>query len=136
MKDFKGKIQYKGRIYDLVFDLNVLEQIQDEYGSVEKWGELTDGREVVKDEHGEPVFDENDEPKIRQKEVDAKALKFGFWCMLNEGIDICNEDNGTELSHVTKNQVGRMITEYGLEEAANTVHETVINSAGSDEKNV
>ena len=135
MKDFKGKIQYKGRVYDLVFDLNVLEQIQEEYGTIEKWGELTDGKEVIRDENGEPILDENGEPKTREKEIDAKALKFGFWCMLNEGIDICNDDNDTDLEHLTKNKVGRMITEYGLAETANAVHDTVINSAGGDEKN-
>ena len=32
MKDFGGKIQYKGEEYGLVFNLNVMETIQEEYG--------------------------------------------------------------------------------------------------------
>lgn len=113
MKDFNGTIQYKGQEYKLVFNLNVMETIQDEYGSIEKWGELTDGG-------GEP---------------DAKAVKFGFWAMLNEGIDIDNEENGTDRKPLTIKQVGRMITEVGIEQATGTLNQTVIESTQSAEKN-
>ena len=62
MKDLNGKIQYKGNEYTLVFNLNVMENIQEEYGSVEHWGDLTDGTV------GEP---------------NAKAVIFGFTEMLS-----------------------------------------------------
>ena len=45
MKDFNGEIQYKDRTYRLVFNLNVMEDIQEKYGSIEEWGKLTDGAE-------------------------------------------------------------------------------------------
>ena len=115
MKDYSGKVQYKGKEYNLVFNLNVMEVIQEKYGSLEEWGKLTDG------ENGEP---------------DAKAVKFGFTEMINEGIDIYNEDNGTDIHHVTTQMVGRMISEIGLAEATDTLNETVINSTESTEKNV
>lgn len=112
MKDINGKIQYKDREYKLVFNLNVMEKIQEEYGSIEKWGELTSG--------GEPS---------------AKAVIFGFTEMLNEGIDIDNEENGTDIKPLTLKQVGRIITEIGLENASNKLSETVIESTKSGEKN-
>lgn len=115
MKDVNGEIQYKGNTYKLVFNLNVMEEIQEEYKSLKEWGELTDG------ENGEP---------------DAKAVIFGFWCMLNEGIDIQNEENGTDLKPFTRKQVGRMITEFGLANATNKLNKTVIDSTKSKEKNV
>lgn len=114
MKDFNGEIQYKDRTYKLVFNLNVMEAIQEEYGSIDKWADLTDGAT------GEP---------------NAKAVIFGFREMLNEGIDIDNEENGAELEPFTLKQVGRIITEVGLLNATKTLNDTVIESTKSEEKN-
>ena len=114
MNDVNGKIQYKDKEYSLVFNLNVMERIQEEYGSLDKWGELTDGK------NGEP---------------NAKAVILGFTEMINEGIDIENEDNGTDIKPLTLKQVGRMITEVGLAEATNKLNETVIDSTKSEQKN-
>ncbi len=113
MKDFNGKIQYKDKEYNLVFNLNVMERIQEEYGSIEEWGNLTGA-------NGEP---------------NAKAVIFGFTEMLNEGIDIQNEENGTNDKFLTLKQVGRMITEIGLQNATLKLNETVIESTKSDVKN-
>lgn len=115
MKDINGKIQYKDKEYKLVFNLNVMEEIQAEYESLEKWGDLTDGQS------GEP---------------NAKAVIFGFTAMLNEGIEMDNEDNGTDIKHLTPKQVGRMITEVGLLEATKKLNQTVVESTQSNEKNV
>ena len=114
MKDFNGSIQYKGQEYKIVFNLNVMEQIQEKYGSIAEWGEKTDGAS------GEP---------------DAKAVKFGFMCMLNEGIEIENEENGTDIPLLTMNKVGRMMTEIGLENAVEAINDTVVCSTESTEKN-
>lgn len=112
MKDINGKIQYKDKEYKLVFNLNVMERIQEEYGSIEKWGDMTSG--------GEP---------------NAKAVIFGFTEMLNEGIDIENEENGTDIKPLTLKQVGRMITEIGFQNATEKLSETVVESTKSGEKN-
>ena len=95
MKEISKTLEYKGKEYKLVFNLNVMEVIQDKYGTLENWGKLTDGAE----NDGEP---------------NAKAVIFGITAMLNEGIDIDNEENGTEEKMLTNKQVGRMITEIGL----------------------
>ena len=92
-----------------------MEAIQDEYGSLDKWGSLTDGS------NGEP---------------NAKAVIFGFTQMLNEGIDIENDENGTDIKPFTLKQVGRIITDVGLAEATKTLNQTVIDSTQSEEKNV
>ena len=114
MKDFNGELHYKDKTYKLVFNLNVMEAIQDEYESLEKWGELTDGKS------GEP---------------NAKAVIFGFTAMLNEGIDIENEENGTDVKPLTLKQVGRMITEIGIADATKKLNDTVVESTKSEEKN-
>lgn len=115
MNDVNGKIQYKDKEYRIVFNLNVMEAIQAEYGSLEAWGNLTDGSES-----GEP---------------DAKAVIFGFTEMINEGIDMANEEDGTDTKPLTRKQVGRMITEVGLAEATATMNQTVVESTKGEEKN-
>lgn len=114
MKDINGELQYKDKIYPLVFNLNVMEAIQEEYGTLDEWGKLTDGS---------------------KGEVNAKAVIFGFKEMINEGIDMANEEDGSDIKPVTLKQVGRMITEIGLKEATETMNTTVVESTKSNEKN-
>ena len=114
MKDINGEIQYKDKTYKLIFNLNVMESIQKKYGSLQKWGELTDGN---------------------SGEVDVEAVIFGFTEMLNEGIDIDNEEKGTDIKPLTPKAVGRMITEVGIANATSKLNQTVIDST-KDEKNV
>lgn len=115
MKEVSKTINYKGKDYKLVFNLNVMEVIQEEYKTINAWGELTDGK---------------------SGEVDVKALKFGFAAMLNEGIDIDNEDNGTNEPFLTLKQVGRMLSDIGLNQVTENMNEVVVESVQSDEKNV
>ena len=117
MKEISKTLEYKGKEYNLVFNLNVMEVIQDKYGTLENWGKLTDGAE----NDGEP---------------NAKAVIFGITAMLNEGIDIANEENGTKEKMLTNKQVGRMITEIGLQSSAQLMNGVVVDSTKSSEKNV
>lgn len=117
-KNEKAELEYKGNKYEIVFNLNVMEQIQEQYGSVEAWGELTEAA----------------------TEPNAKAIKYGLGAMINEGIDIYNEDHADdedfkERKPFTDRQIGRLITEIGLTNVANTINETVVNSTKTDEKN-
>lgn len=115
MKDISGKIEYKGVEYKLLFTLNVMEDIQEEYGTLENWGKVMEGGKS-----GEP---------------DAKAVKFGFAAMLNEGIEVMNEENGTDIKPFTLKQVGRMLIEIGLANATGLLNQTVVDSTQSAEKN-
>ena len=113
MKDINGEIQYRDKTYKLVFNLNVMESIQKKFGSLQEWGNRTDGSE---------------------SEVDVEAVIFGFTEMLNEGIDIDNEENGTDQKPLSPKQVGRIITEVGLANATKKLNDTVVEST-KDEKN-
>ena len=107
----KMTITYKNRVYDLVFNLNVIDEIQKKYGTLNKWVELTEG----------------DEPN-------AEAVKFGFTHMINEGIDIFNEDNNDNIPFMSEKQVARLITELGLQEISEKMQDTVINSVDTGEE--
>ena len=109
----KEKITYletsDGIKYPMIFTLNVMESIQEEYGSLDKWKELM----------------KEDEPNI-------KALKFGFGEMLNEGIEIENETAETKRELLNPKQIGRIITEAGINIVAQKIGENVVASTKTD----
>lgn len=115
MKNTMQTIEYRGKTYKLAFDLNVMEAIQDEYGSIEAWGKLTEP-----DDGGEP---------------NVKALVFGVTEMINEGIDISNDEDGTDEKPLTHRKVARILTEVGLDSVADKMQKTVIDSTEDDSKN-
>lgn len=119
MQDKIKVIEVNNIKYPLVFNLNVMEKIQDKYETIEKWGELTDGK---------------------KSEVNVKALIFGIKEMINEGIDIENEAATDEQKRefLIEKQVGRLITEFGIQKITTEVQQTVIDSSRMDnqEKNV
>lgn len=114
MKSAMQTIDYRGKTYRLAFDLNVMEAIQDEYGSIDAWGKLTET------DDGEP---------------NIKALVFGVTEMINEGIDIDNDENGTDEKPLSHKQVARILTEVGLESVADKMQKSVIDSTEDDSKN-
>lgn len=114
MKSKLQEIEYDGKKYKLVFDLNVMEAIQDEYGSIEAWGKL--------------VEPEKSEPNI-------KALIFGAMQMMNEGIEISNEEDGADEKPLSHRKVARILTAVGLESVTSKVQQTVVDSAADDSKN-
>lgn len=128
MKEVSSVIEYKDKKYKMVFNLNVMQEIQEEYGSLREWGELTDGKpeEIVNGKKKEIV----------QGEPNVKALIFGLTTMLNEGIDIENDEKGTSIPPLTKKQVGRMLTDVGIKQMTADMNGLVIESTKSEEKNV
>lgn len=114
IKDYKFNLEIDNKNYGMMFNLNVMQEIQEEYGTLEKWGELTDGK---------------------SGEVNVKALIFGLTAMMNEAIEIKNEEEGTNECLLTKKQVGRLITKAGIEKSANKLNEAIVESTKSDAKN-
>lgn len=117
MKDYKFDFNANGKNYSLVFNLNVMQAIQEEYGTIQAWGALTDRNSV--------------------DEIDAKALIFGLKEMLNEAIDITNEtrEPSAKEPFLNSKQVGRIITQIGLKESAEQLNQLIIESTKSEEKN-
>ncbi len=101
-------IKTDNRDYPVVFNMNVMEEIQEAYGSMAKWGAIVENAE-------------GGEPKI-------KDLKIGLMMMINEGIDIENEITGENKPMVTSKQVGRIISEIGFEEITDVIKNLTIAS--------
>ena len=114
MKDYKFELEVEDKKYQLVFNLNVMQEIQEEYGTLEKWGEFTDGK---------------------SGEVNVKALIFGLTAMMNEAIEMRNDEEGTNDPLLTEKQVGRIITKAGVENSAKKLNDAIVESTKSDAKN-
>lgn len=111
MKNTVVYIETKNKKYPLVFNLNVMEEIQEKYGSLDNWGELTKG---------------SGEPKI-------KELKAGIMLMLNEAIDMENDNNGTTEPMLTEKQVGRVMSDVGIDVIVKKIQEITIASTKSED---
>lgn len=108
-------LETKQGTFPIAFTLNVMELIQNKYGSLNAW----------KDE-----IEPNDgtEPRI-------SSVVFFFLEGINEGIDIENEKNNGSRKFITSKQAGRIITELGLNESAKVIKEVVIDSNNGKDEN-
>ena len=97
--------------FPLVFTLNVMESIQEKYGTIEAWSNL-----IQRD--GEP---------------DIKALKFFITEAINEGLEIEAEKIGEKPKAITSKKAGRILTEIGLSGAASKIMATISDSVEMDE---
>lgn len=111
MKNTVVYIEASGKSYPLSFNLNVMEEIQEHYGSLDAWGKVTQG---------------NGEPKV-------KDLKCGVLAMLNEGIDMENERNGTSNPMLTGKQVGRIMTEVGVQNIVKAIQDITVASVKTED---
>lgn len=98
----------KDKSYPIVFNINVMEEIQEAYGSISAWGAIVENAE-------------GGEPKV-------KDLKIGLTMMINEAIDIENEETSEKRPFVTSKQVGRLIGEVGFAEITKKIQNLTVAS--------
>lgn len=103
MLDIVKHITVGDKEYPMAYTLNVMEDIQEKFGTIEAWGEAL-----------QPEPHEDEEGKITKQEPKIKDLKWTFTQFINEGIDIENEEKGEKRPFVTEKQVGRLISAIGI----------------------
>lgn len=101
-------IETKDKKYPIVFNINVMEEIQEAYGSISAWGAIVENTD-------------GGEPKV-------KDLKIGLTMMINEAIDIENEETNEKRPFVTSKQVGRLIGEVGFSEITKVIQNLTVAS--------
>lgn len=102
--------------YPMMFTLNVIEDIQEAFGSLENWEN--------------EVMPKNGEPNI-------KSFKKTIAFMINEGIDFENEEKNKKEPFVTEKKVGRIITAVGFGKTNEIFAQLVRDSnVTTEEKNV
>lgn len=80
------KITIGGKSYPVKIDLNVLQIIQDEYGSVNAFERDILGLKLVKGENGEQLYTKEGDPQMEITEPSVKAIKLALPAMINEGL--------------------------------------------------
>lgn len=113
MLDIVKYLQVADKSYPMAFTLNVMEAIQEKYGSLDAW------TDVIDPEEGDPTF---------------KDIKWVFAEFINEGIDIENEEKGEDREFVTTKQVGRIITAIGIDGATFELTNLMSSSLGEVEE--
>jgi len=107
MKDKLEYLEDDENRYPMAFSLNVMEAIQEKYGTLQDWGELAQNA----------------------KEPNIKALKFMVTEAINEGLDIENRDE-----KLTSRQVGRLITRIGIQNVAEKINKLITSSVSGDDE--
>lgn len=106
MKDISKEIVIDNKKYLMVFNLNVMEDLQKKYGSLKKWLDLVNNDDWNK--------------------VDLSALKYSLTLMFNEGIDIENDSLPVEQkkTFLSEKEVGRIISKELLKKVEETIDES------------
>lgn len=116
-------IKTKNKNYPITFTFNVLEEIQNKYGSFEDWQHIIEGQYKGKNEKGQEVW--------LQGETKIADLKYFIQVAINEGIDIYNEESEDKMKPITSSQVGRLISEVGMNEISEAIRKVIVESTSS-----
>ena len=88
-------------------DLNVLETIQNEYGTINEFERDILGLKFAKDADGKQLFNDEGEPKMIIGETSIRAIKVALPAMINEGLEIEAEEAGKEFEPVEESYIFR-----------------------------
>ncbi len=83
-----GRICIAGETYPIKMDLNVLELLQEEFGTVNEFERQLVGIRYRKDGEGKQMYTADGEPLAYMVEPSIKAIKAALPLMINEGLAI------------------------------------------------
>ena len=131
MLDIVKHITIGDKEYPMAYTLNVMEEIQENFGTIENWGKALQPEpyekiEIDKITGVEKTVIVSPEPKI-------KDIKWTFTQFINEGIDIENEEKGEKRPFVTEKQVGRLISAVGMDTVTHELMNVTVASNKTDE---
>ena len=110
------------KTYPIKINLNVLEYIQENYGSINQFELDILGLKNKVDEKGELLYTEDGKPVMYRTEPSIKAIKAVLPSMINEGLSIEAEERGIEFVPLLDKDVFRECT-ISYELLAKKIHE-------------
>lgn len=116
------RIMIGERTYPFKIDLNVLEHIQDEYGTINQFERELLGLRFEKDVEGNQVYNRDGEPVMVKTEPSIKAIKTVLPAAINEGLVIEAGEENRSFEKVTEEFVIRECT-IPFEILATMLHE-------------
>lgn len=120
---FEGlkEIELSGEKYPIKCDLIVLEQLQEEFGSVADFENKLLGIEYLKDAEGYYIQDGKGKRKANIGIPDTKAINQGLYLMVKEGLEIRGEEK--EKKAFSREELLRKV-DKSYTEIAKVVHDT------------
>lgn len=100
-------IKLSGEEYPIKCDMVVLEQLQEEFGSVADFENRLIPWEAMLDERGEEIKGENGKTIYKGKIPDIKATNAALYYMVNEGEEIAAEKGNREPRRISRKQILR-----------------------------
>lgn len=82
------KIKLGTKTYPVICTLNVLEEIQESFPTIQEFERELLGLYFVRDEDGQIVYKEDGSPKFGMKEPSIKAIRIALVSMINEGLKV------------------------------------------------
>ena len=89
-----NRIMIGDQTFPIKLDLNVLEYIQEKYGTVHEFERKILGLKIAKDSEGKVMYGEDGKPLWLSVEPSVKAINTVLPMMVNEGLAIEAEDTG------------------------------------------
>lgn len=124
MIDKLHHITVNDKEYPMAFTLNVMESIQETYGSIDNWSKALEPEPYINLETKEEI---KPEPKM-------KDIIWTFKEFINEGIDIENEEKGESRPFLTHKQVGRLVTYIGFTKSGALIKSLTTKSTDTGEE--
>lgn len=82
------RIKIGAKSYPIKVDLNVLAEIQEQYGSVNQFERDLLGLKLKKDANGNQVYTSDGDPEMYIVEPSVKAIAMALPLMINEGLEV------------------------------------------------
>ena len=103
-----NRITIGGNEYPVKIDLNVLETIQDGYGTINGFERDLLGIRMLKDAEGNQLYEDDGSPRIEITEPSIRAIKLALPAMINEGLAIEADETCSRFVPIGEEQVFRM----------------------------
>ena len=104
------RIMIGEKTYPFKIDLNVLEYIQEEYGTIYEFERELAGIRYKKDENGNQIYDDAHKPVVFITEPSIRAIKTALPPAINEGLAIEADEENRPLEKVREEFIFRNCT--------------------------
>lgn len=101
------RITINGIVYPIKMDMNVLQHIQENYGTINEFERDVLGYKYMLDRNGKQILTEEGKPAMYKTEPSIKAIKIVLPVMINEGLEIESEERGKEFTPVSEEEIIR-----------------------------
>ena len=117
-----NRIEIDGVSYPLYCDLNVLEKAQEEFESINQFERDLIGLEIIRDDKGEPIYDNEGYIMKSQGEPKIKAVSFALREMIREGQKVEERQDGIEPAEITGEELIELC-DIGFQELSIKLHQ-------------